>query len=224
MKKLILLLILVTGIQGISTAQDKPEKYILSGGELIFSFADVNGGYDNILRFSPVFNTQSWHVYDYGDFAFFYGLGIRNVGFIIDDNTNNIRYKFRTYNIGVPLGAILEFSDNMGIYAGYELELPINFKQKTFVNERKEEKFNSWFSDRTPTLAHAMFVGFQFRGGLNVKFKYYLNNFFNKDFRAVEDGIEIFPYEDMDVHVFYFALTFNIFKNRTIIIDEVWTE
>jgi len=208
----LVLLLLTASLHG----QNKPEKYILSGGELIFSFADVSSGYDNIIRFSPVFNAQSWRVYDYGNFGFFHGLAIRNVGFIAEQANTNIRIKYRTYNLGIPVGIKLDFGPTVGLYAGYELELPFNFKQKTFVNESKEQKFNSWFSDRTPTLAHGLFVGFQFVGGMHIKFKYYLNSFLNPEYEEILDGNTVRPYEDLDVNVFYFAISFNIFKNREI--------
>ncbi len=221
MNKLFIIILLVLGIRGVAASQDSPEKYVLSGGELIFSFADQNAGLDNILRFSAFFHAQSWKVYDYGELAVFHGLSIRNVGFILDDDDSETRVKFRTYNLGIPIGIILDVTPGTAVYGGYELELPFNFKQKTFINEKKEDKFNSWFSDRTPTLAHGIFVGFQFREGANVKFKYYLNNFFNEDYRQVVDGVETFPYQNFDVNVFYFALTFNIFKNRELII-ETW--
>ncbi|MCA6074824.1 hypothetical protein [Fulvivirga sedimenti] len=213
MKRIILFTAMILGTSLYSTAQDKPDKYILSGGELIFSFANVGSGYDNIIRFSPFFNAQSWRVYDWGEFGLFHGLAIRNVGFIAEDRSTNTRVKFRTYNIGVPVGFKYDFSQNVGIYAGYEFEVPFNFKQKTFINEKKEDKFNSWFSDRTPTLAHGLFVGFQFVNGTNIKFKYYLNSFLNTDYEAIVDGTPFRPYEDLDAHVFYFALTFNIFKD-----------
>jgi hypothetical protein len=200
--------------------QNKPEKYILSGGEIIFSFANVGSGYDNILRFSPFFNAQSWRVYDYGNFGVFHGLAIRNVGFIAEDRSINTRIKFRTYNLGIPVGFKVDFSPAISLYAGYEFEVPFNFKQKTFINESKEDKFNSWFSDRTPTLAHGLFVGFQFIGGTHVKFKYYLNEFLNTDYEAVIDGQTVRPYADLDAHVFYFALSFNIFKNTKVYILE----
>jgi hypothetical protein len=222
MKKLLFIFLLSMGLQGLSFGQGAPEKYVLSGGELIFSFADQNEGFDNILRFSAFFHAQSWKVYDYGDLALFHGLSIRNVGFIIDDDATETRVKYRTYNLGIPVGVILDVTPGTAVYGGYELELPFNFKQKTFINENKEDKFNSWFSDRTPTLAHGIFVGFQFKEGANIKFKYYLNNFFNKDYRQVIDGVESFPYQNFDVNVFYFALTFNIFKDRELIIDDSW--
>ncbi len=201
-------------------AQSKADKYILSGGELIFSFADVGSGYDNIIRFSPVFNAQSWRVYDYGNFGFFHGLAIRNVGFIAEQANTNVRIKYRTYNLGIPVGIKMDFSPSLGLYAGYEFELPFNFKQKTFVNESKEQKFNSWFSDRTPTLAHGLFVGFQFASGMHVKFKYYLNSFLNPEYEEIVDGNTVRPYEDLDVNVFYFAISFNIFKDTKIYIME----
>ena len=213
------LILLATFFYSSVNEQNKPDKYILSGGELILSFADVVSGYDNIIRFSPFFNAQSWRVYDYGDFGFFHGLAIRNVGFIAEDRSTNTRVKFRTYNLGVPVGIKMDFTPDLSLYAGYELELPFNFKQKTFINEKKEDKFNSWFSDRTPTLAHGIFVGFQFISGTHIKFKYYLNNFLNTDYEAVVDGATVRPYQDLDANVFYFAISFNVFKNAEIIFD-----
>ncbi|MEJ2003664.1 MAG: hypothetical protein P8X57_01585 [Cyclobacteriaceae bacterium] len=207
---------LLTSLQ----AQNKPDKYILSGGELIFSFADINSGYDNIIRFSPFLNLQSWRVYDYGDFGFFHGLALRNVGFIADEPGTNVRTKYRTYNFGIPIGFKIDFTPDLGLYVGYELEVPFNFKQKTFVNEAKENKFNSWFSSRTPTLAHGLFVGFQFINGPHLKFKYYLNSFLNTDYEAIENGVTVRPYEDLDVNVFYFAISFNIFKGTEVYIIE----
>ncbi len=220
MKKISIILLALLGFGFMANAQDKPEKYILSGGELIFSFANVGSGYDNIIRFSPVFNAQSWRVHDYGDFGYFYGIAIRNVGFIAEDRSTNTRFKFRTYNVGVPIGFKFDFSPTVGLYAGYEFEVPFVFKQKTFVNEKKNEKFTSWFSNRTPSLAHGLFVGFQFVGGTNIKFKYYLNNFLNPDYEEIIDGNSVYPYRNLDAHVFYFALTFNIFKNREFYILE----
>jgi hypothetical protein len=220
MKSRLLLLLATCGFFISAHAQNSPEKYILSGGEMIFSFASIseNADLDNIMRFSPVFNAQSWRVYDYGDFGFFHGLAIRNVGFIIEDDASNTKVKYRTYNLGIPVGVKLAFTQRTEMYLGYELELPFNFKQKTFINEDKEDKFNTWFSDRTPTLNHGIFVGLQFLSGTHIKFKYYLNNFFNEDYREVIDGIETRPYEGVDVNVFYFALTFNVFKGTDVII------
>jgi hypothetical protein len=59
----------------------------------------------------------------------------------------------------------------------------INFKQKTFRDGGKY-KFSSWFSKRTPAFIPSAFAGMQFPGGLQLKFKYYLDDFLNNRFRG----------------------------------------
>src|SRR5436190_21126534 len=145
-------------------------KYTTTGGELIFSTSTYDGG--QAIRFSPVVNLQNTVHFDKSEkMGFFTGLNVRNVGFIYDES-DAVRKKVRTYNVGIPLA--LKFGDMDGtfFYAGYELEVPLNYKEKTYVNESKEDKFNSWFSQRTPPIYNTVIVGVQFPYGANIKFKY----------------------------------------------------
>ena len=215
MKKYIALLAFTFGMTAFSMAQ--VDKYVLSGGEMIFSFSEQNLGQENVLRWSPVFNAQSWHVFDFGVPALFYGLGVRNVGFIVEDLDTDIKKKYRTYNVGVPVGLMLGFTERVGIYAGYEFEVPFHYKEKTFENGDKTDKITGWFSDRTPNFTQSVFFGFQFLSGTNIKFKYYLDNFFDQDFEREVDGVMTRPFEDYEVNVFYVALTFNVLKGRKVI-------
>ena len=192
--------------------------YTVTSGEWIFSFANIKqGGYDvsSIIRFSPVFNFQNIANYDVSDrFGLIGGLALRNVGFIYDVPNSNIKMKYRTYNIGIPVGFKIGNLNRSFLYAGYELEIPINFKAKTFTNEDKTDKTSVWFSSQTTTFNHALFVGVQLPLGGNLKFKYYLTNFFNKDYTAQDSqGNPYKPYQDMNVNVFYFSLNFFILKN-----------
>jgi hypothetical protein len=190
--------------------------YTTSGGEWIFSVSNVslNGTETSgAVRFSPVFNFQNLVNYDADrHVGFFSGLNIRNVGFIYDIPDSDIRKKVRTYNVGIPLGIKLGNLDGLFVYAGYELELPINYKEKTFVNERKEDRFNVWFSDRTP-VQHALMAGVQFPYSANVKFKYYLTEFFDRDYTETRNGVQLKPYERFDGNIFYVSLNFSLFRN-----------
>ena len=192
--------------------------YTTSAGEIVFSFASIdNNGNEsgNIMRFSPVFNFQNLLNYDVTDnVGVFTGLNLRNVGFIYDVPDSDIRKKYRSYNIGVPVG--IKFGNMSGgfLYGGYEIEFPINYKEKTFVNEKKTDKFNVWFSNRQPAFYHTFQVGMQFKGGTNLKFKYYLTGFFNKEFKETIDLVEVKPFADFDVNVFYISLNYNLFKNK----------
>jgi hypothetical protein len=194
-----------------------PDIYASSGFEYIFSFADVSnqeyrGG--NVMRFAPFFNSESLVNIDLSpSFGFFTGMGIRNVGFIYDLPNSGVRKKYRTYNVGLPLGVKLGNMNRLFMFGGYSLEFPVNYKEKTFEDEVKVDKFSVWLSDRTPRMAHGWFAGVQFPYGMSIRVKYYLNNFFNKQFTQTVDGVLTQPFANLNVHVFYLSLSFHLFRN-----------
>lgn len=204
-------------------AQNHSGFYTTSGGEMIFSFAtiDDNGSETgNIIRWSPVFNFQNLANYDLGkNFGVFTGINIRNVGFIYDNYRypgaeNTVKKKFRNYTAGIPLGVKIGELGRLFLYGGYEIEFPLNYKEKTFENEKKTDKFNVWFSNRVPSVYHTFLVGIQFPYGGNLKFKYYLTNFHNKDYtETLSDGSQVKPYAFLNANVFYISLNFALFKN-----------
>jgi hypothetical protein len=221
MKKILffaLSLVMVSGFYQRSFSQT--DIYTTSGGEIIFSFANIEQDGNetgSILRFAPVLNLQTFVNFDVTDKAgFFLGLGIRNVGFIYDQD-QDIRKKFRTYNLGIPVGIKIGNLEKTFLYTGYELEIPFHYKEKTFINEKKD-KFTVWFSDRVPTVNSSLLVGVQFPYGFNLKFKYYFTEFFDKDFEEVDTqtGERTKPYENLNVHVMYISLAFNLFRNAEI--------
>lgn len=216
MKKTLLVLSLLLVASTITFAQ---KTYTTTGMEIVLSSAKVSidGTEPNtVVRFTPFFNFQTMLNHDVSEsFGLFTGLGIRNVGFIYDDPANpGTRKKVRNYYVGIPAGVKIGNLKGMFVYGGYELELPVNYKEKTFVNEEKTNKFNSWFSDRTQ-LQNTLFVGIQFPYGANLKFKYYLSNFYNKDYVAYDtnnpNGFQ--PYADFDANMWYVSLNFALFRN-----------
>jgi hypothetical protein len=207
------LFILVAGIG--ATAQDTKKVYTTTSGELIFSFGDINykgSETSSVLRFSPVVNIQNWVNIDKSEhFGLFSGLSVRNVGFIYDvPDQPGVRMKYRTYNLGIPIGIKVGDLSGKFLFVGYELEIPFNYKEKTFLNEDKTDKSSIWFSNRVNTFNHTLMAGVQLPYGATLKFKYYLTNFFNKDF-TLGDGSK--PYENSDYNVFYFSLSFGLLKN-----------
>ena len=222
MKKIVLLLFI--GALGLLSTVKAQKFYTTSGGEMIFSFAtiDNNGSSgNNIMRWSPVFNFQFFGNYDFSKHAgLIFGAAVRNVGYI-DNNPdiNNSAYKkkYRTYNVGIPIGFKIGNLDRFFLYGGYEIEFPFNYKEKTFIDGSKQDnKITVWFSKRTPTYYNTAFVGIQFPYGLNLKVKYYFTNFFNQDFVQVVDGIDTKPYAGMKANIIYFSLSFDLFKNYSI--------
>lgn len=190
--------------------------YRTSGGEWIFSSAllDVNGSdQGSIVRFSPFFNAQLMGNYDFSPKAgVFVGLSVRNIGFIYDVPDTSLRFKYRTYDVGVPIGLKLGDMDGTMVFLGYEVEFPINYKEKRFENEKKEDKFNVWFSDRNEPVFHTVMLGFQFLHGTTLKFKYHITNFHNKDFSEDVNGVKVKPYDGLNANIIYVSLGYGLFK------------
>ena len=192
--------------------------YTSNGGEWIFStpILDVDGSDRGaVIRFSPFFNAQWYGNYDLNEHVgLFLGLSIRNQGFIYQVPDTSIRYKFRTYNVWLPVGFKLGNMNKTLVYFGYELEMPFNYKEKLFENEKKEDKFNVWFSDRTEPFFQSVFVGFQGPYGATLTVRYYLTNFHNKDFTETVDGVEVKPYAGLNSNVLAISIGYALFDGR----------
>ncbi len=207
-------------IPGISQSKsDRSKAYWTSGGEIIFSFANVeqNGNkFGSLLRFSPVINLQAMLNKDLSQkFGIFTGLALRNVGYITSDYvdpSNNLNYKkkFRSYNLGIPVGIKVGNLDKTFFYAGFEIELAIAYKEKTFDGGDKIDKITGWFSNRQEIFQHGFLVGIQFPYATSLKFKYYLSELHNQDFTnsAAEK-----PYLGLKSNIFYFSVSFFLFRN-----------
>ena len=209
-------IIFFIGIINASYAQDK-KVYWTGGGEMIFSFVDANDGqqdWGSIIRFSPVLNIQTIANYDVSEkFGLFSGINIRNVGFIADTEPG-VRMKYRTYNAGIPIAIKVGNLDGLMVFGGYEFEFPFVYKEKRFENEKKVDVTTIWFSKRNSSTMHSLFAGVQFPYGTTLKFKYYLSNFFNQDYRAVdENGQTVTPFANYQANIFYISLSFHLFYN-----------
>jgi len=223
MRKIVFtLFVAFTGL--ISSVNAQSKFYTTSGGEMVFSFASIdnNGtGGKNIMRWTPFFNAQAFGNYDFSKNAgMIFGLAIRNIGYIDDrpdPENSEIKKKYRTYDLGIPVGFKIGNLDKLFFYGGYEIEFPFHYKEKTFISGKKQDnKITDWFSKRTPAIYHTAFVGIQFPYGMNLKVKYYFSNFFNENFSQTIDGVETHPYQGKKANIIYFSLSFNLFKNYSV--------
>jgi hypothetical protein len=208
----------VTTSQTKSSGENKTKVYWSVSTEMIFSFAAVDSSGNtegNIMRWAPWFNPQAMVNFDFNkNFGLYSGLAIRNVGFIYKKPSTNyaVKYKYRTYNLGIPVGLKVGKMNGFMFFGGYEIEFPFVYKEKQFVNDVKmDNKIYEWFSDRVEPIQHSFMAGIQFPFGATVKFKYYLTNFLNKDY--VQGGTEGYKPYDFDANVFYFSLAWNVFQN-----------
>ncbi len=224
--KILLVVGMFAFVANIANAQVRT--YATTGGEIIFSFADIDNNDinpDNIIRFSPVFNLQVFGNFDFGkNFGLLAGGSIRNVGFIngnTDPDNSGIKKKYRTYNLGIPIGFKVGDVNKFFFFGGYEIEFPFHYKEKTFVNGVKQDnKISTWFTSRVPTFYNSVFAGIQFPYGLNLKFKYYFTNFFNEGFTETVNGEDMMPYQGYKANVFYFSLSFALFQNNHVYYKE----
>lgn len=217
MKQILLLAAFFMSITAPGLSQS--EVYYSAAGEMIFSFADMDvQGQEasSLMRWAPVFNIQGYVNKDLSDkLGLFSGLAIRNVGYIYDDYHDPVtdivnKKKFRTYNLGIPIGLKVGNLSKMFFYGGYEIEFPFHYKEKTFDDGDKIDKITGWFSNRTENFQHGMLAGIQFGNGINLKFKYYFSEFHNQDF---VDSAGVRPYEGLTSNVFYFSLSYAMFQD-----------
>lgn len=163
-------------------AQDQ-KVYTTTAIEYLFSWSDVTDNGQELtgpIRFAPVFNFQNAVNKDFSEkFGGYLGLSLNNVGFIYDVDANT-KKKVRTYNLGIPVGIKIGNVNGAHIFGGYVVEFPLNYKEKTFIDEEKT-KFNTWFSERTQ-IQQAIVAGIQFPYGANIKFKYYFTDFYKKGY------------------------------------------
>jgi hypothetical protein len=186
---------------------------------MIFSLADIEDQgreESSLLRWAPFFNFNTMINSDMSEhFGLFSGLAIRNVGYIYDnfqqDSATFYKKKFRSYNLGIPLGIKIGNLDNMYLYGGYEIEFPFHYKEKTIDDGDRINKTSGWFSKRQEAFQHGFFVGLQLPRGANIKFKYYLSEFHNQDY---EDASGNKPYDGLKTNIFYFSLNYVIRDTR----------
>ena len=225
MKKLILIITFNIAFAILAFSQTKV--YTTSGGEMIFSFATIDNNGDesgNIMRWAPVLNMQGMINADFSDrVGVFSGLAIRNVGYIYDNykfmedgQEITVKKKFRTYNLGIPIGIKIGNMKKGFLYGGYEIEFPFHYKEKTFRDEKKD-KFTAWFSNRVEQFQQAFIVGIQFPYGANIKFKYYLSSFHNTGYTESTGNK---PYENLNSNIFYISLSFNLFRDTKFYYDD----
>lgn len=186
--------------------------YTENGGEIILSFADVYYQGNSVptkMRFTMFLHLGRQRHFDFNDNVGIYsGFGLRNIGLITDQN--NIVEKRRSYSLGVPAAfKIGSFSDHFYFFGGGEYEMLFHYKQKQ-KSDGTKLKYNEWFCDRTNRFVPSLFCGLQFPGGINLKLKYYLRDFLNKDFRGEDFGRQM-DYSDFGKSkIFYISLSFNL--------------
>jgi len=206
------------------------ETYSSSSGEMILSFS--NAGYKNYVdnsgnkmdfksvsdapRFTVWFHLAYFYNIDFGEhFGIYTGLSMRNIGLITMEKSSNhdvredVKWKRRSYSLGIPLAIKIGNMDGFYLFAGGQYEWLFHYKEKEFLNSGKR-KYTEWFSKRVNAFIPSVFVGATLPGGLSAKFTYALDDFMNRDYSYTNtSGKIVKPYENMDSKIYYFSLFYN---------------
>lgn len=222
----------------VSNAKAQTDVYSISSGELLFQWGDMEftdaykeANPDNELLVSPMRFTMFFHLgynlhVDFSDkFGIYSGFGLRNVGLIsnerikdADDIIQDYKFVRRSYNLGVPFALKLgSFENNTYFFVGGEVELQFAYKEKYWNSHSRsgtKSKNSEWFGDQTNTIVTSGFVGFQFPYGVNIKFKYYFDDFLNHDYKKPNNALsDLTRYETSQL--MYFSLSWQ-FDNQKI--------
>ena len=164
-------------------------------------------------RFTAFFHLGVNVNYDFNkNIGMYTGLGIKNIGFIEKFDLTDYTVKRRVYTVGIPIGVkIGNVKHGSYFLAGGGVDFPFNYKEKGFVKRNDKEKFNEWFSNRTPAAMPYVFVGMHMRPLLTFKVQYYPGNFMNSDFQQQDaSGFIYKPYQGYDVKLLLFTAGFDI--------------
>lgn len=166
-------------------------------------------------RFTALVNFGFNFNYDLAkNFGLVSGLGIRNIGFIEKEHDTSIIR--RVYSLGIPLGFKLgDLRNRNFFFGGGGIDIPFNYREKAFKKRGNKEKFNEWFSDRTPRIMPFIYAGCSFDPGITLKLQYYPGNFLNPDFEAADSYSNLYkPYNGYQVNLLLFSLGIDIRYNQ----------
>ena len=204
-------------------------------------YNEEGGNVKNIMRFTLWFHfQQSWH-YDFNNnVGVMFGFGMRNIGFITEpeefyfhqsngkvthyheDGTGQAldnrlsKVKQRTYTFGMPVALkVGNFDKGFYFFAGGEYEYAFHYKEKVWLDGEKK-KYSEWWGDEVTQFLPSAFAGVTFAKGATIKFKWYLENFMNRNHTAKIDGtdIRIKPYDNYNVQLFYVSLTWTVSNKK----------
>ena len=134
----------------------------------------------------------------------FTGIYLKNIGFIV--NEGDTKTKHRVYTLGFPLGIKFASKNSKNfIKLGVEYDYNLNYKQKTFLNDKRTVRMNEWFGKQVPTWYPSLFAGIQYEG-LSFTVNYYYNNFFNSDY--TKDGVQAF--KNMNVQLVTLSFGYHV--------------
>jgi hypothetical protein len=221
MKKSLLFVVIIIAI---STLPGNTQKvYHALGWEMLFQWADVELAGSNVVsrpvRFTGFFHLGSYTHLDFNNnIGMYTGLALRNVGFIYDEDIPQKTIR-RSYTLGLPVAIkVGSFKDHLYFFGGGEYELLFLYKGKRWMsNERSGPRIKetAWFSNKTERFVPSVFLGVQFPGGINLKFKKYFGDFLNKNYVGPDFGQQNISFENYrQLNLYYISLSWQFRTNK----------
>ncbi|MBN2486048.1 MAG: hypothetical protein JXB34_08740 [Bacteroidales bacterium] len=198
----------------LATAKAQVSRYFSPSDEIIFSWgnlaltnsyklenpkAEITG---HPVRFTCFLHAgRNYNIDLNKHLGFFSGLGLRNVGVItneilpvVEGSTEYFDVKIvrRTYSLGVPLAIKAGMLEKESFfYAGGEIEWAFAYKEKFWESHNRKgtkHKYSEFTGNQVKPFLPSVMVGFQFKNGANLKFKYYLTDFLNHNYKGRSFG------------------------------------
>ncbi len=205
-------------LNGESGFSDDVHKHLYVGSGLDFamlSTAFVSKPGSNtaltVPRFTTVVNIGFAFHYDLNNkIGLISGIGLRNMGFI--EKEDDMTIKRRVYSLGIPLGIKLgNLAGRNFVFGGLGVDLPFNYREKTFRSRSNKTKYSEWIGDQTPRVLPFLFMGHSWSPGITVKLQYYPANFLNADYETsniVQQRIK--PFAGYNVNIFLLSAGIDI--------------
>lgn len=178
--------------------------YASYDSEFIFAFntLDIPGEtLERNFRFSVFPHFDFLGNRDFGKhFGVWGGVAHRNIGL---KYTDTVTVSHRSLALGAPLGIKLgDLQKGLFFFGGIEPELMYHYKSQYRIGDEKfvEKEF---LSDKLNLINVSIFGGVELGRGFNIKFKYYLDDFFHTGYLA-PDGT--YPFLDTTSGIWYISV------------------
>ena len=115
-----------------------------------------------------------------------------------------------SYSLGIPVALKLGNIQTYFITAGIEPEIMFAYKRKLFlmvINQKKSQ----WFSNDVNVFNPSLFAQINFKGGMYIRVKYYLNDFLTNNtesFSLPEKPVSV-SYKKVDSSKLYYISIWN---------------
>jgi len=148
---------------------------------------------ESVLRVTAFPNIEiRYNVIQRKNFLFYSGFNIVNMGISLKDS---VKHTYRYLGFGVPLAIQIRDKENhFQFEIGGGVDIPFHYKEKHYWEDDKEKKsafYSKQVNPRQPWVFAS--VGFSY---VQIRFKYFTGDFFNRDYRTEINGTEVFPFRE----------------------------